>query len=138
MRIWKHLCNDERARIARCIHIFRRIEMILTFKTSDVTRHTPMLRVASVERKEKNNARPETSMKRTYRTRNNFIPEQTRDESGQPTPARSKEVPWILSARRVHRFPDRRGGMTRATPVEARRSVRYRPPLLPTLETRRR
>lgn len=51
--------------------------MILTFKTSDVTRHTPMLRVASVERKEKNNARPETSMKRTYRTRNNFIPEQT-------------------------------------------------------------
>lgn len=48
--------------------------MILTFKTSDVTRHTPMLRVASVERKEKNNARPETSMKRTYRTRNNFIP----------------------------------------------------------------
>lgn len=99
-----------------------------------------MLRVASVERKEKNNARPETSMKRTYRTRNNFIPERTekRDESGQPTPARSKEVPWILSARRVHRFPDRRGGMTRATPVEARRSVRYRPPLLPTLETRRR
>lgn len=80
--------------------------MILTFETSDVTRHTPMLRVASVERKEKNNARPETSMKRTYRTRNNFIPEQTRDESGQPTPARSKEVPWILSARRVHRFPE--------------------------------
>lgn len=22
MRIWKHLCNDERARIARCIYIF--------------------------------------------------------------------------------------------------------------------
>lgn len=71
-----------------------------------------------------------------HSTRNNFIPEQARggggggeacDESGQPTPARSKEV---LSGS-YPCLPFYRGGMTRATPVEAR-SLRYRPsPFLP-------
>lgn len=83
------------------------------FETSGVTRAHAIrpVRVGSVERtdgrEEKNNVRPETWTRRTYRpARSNFIPEQTREVERRakwkwPTdtcPLLSKEVPRILSA----------------------------------------
>ena len=113
----KHLFNDQRtARIAIYMYAFRRIEMIFTFRPFwnewHVTRaHAIRPGVGSVERtdgrEEKNNVRPETWTRRTYRpARSNFIPEQTREVERRakwkwPTdtcPLLSKEVPRILSA----------------------------------------
>lgn len=115
----KHLFNEQHcctARIAIYMYAFRRIEMIFTFRPFwnewHVTRaHAIRPGVGSVERtdgrEEKNNVRPETWTRRTYRpARSNFIPEQTREVERRakwkwPTdtcPLLSKEVPRILSA----------------------------------------